>query len=73
MLRLAAVYALCLLLHCVVPARSFAGYVLDASGKPVVYRLNGLRVLFLVAQASAEPGGAELRALTPTMQTRRTE
>ena len=44
-----AVNGSCLLLHCVVPARAFAGYVLDASGKhALLYRLNGLRVLLLV-------------------------
>ena len=61
----AAVYALCLLLHCVVPARSFAGYVLNASGKPVVYRLNGLRVLFLVVvPAAVAMDGMVLQAIS---------
>ena len=45
----ATVYGTCLVLHCLVPARLFAGYVLDADGtRPLVYRLNGLRVLLLI-------------------------
>lgn len=45
----AAVYGICLILHCLVPARQFYGYVLDSDGMPLVYRLNGLRVLILMA------------------------
>ncbi len=45
----AAVYALILLLHLIVPARWVDGYVRDAvTGRPLRYRLNGLRVLALV-------------------------
>lgn len=40
----ALVYALVLLLHLMVPALWTDGYVRDASGKPLRYRLNGLRV-----------------------------
>ena len=43
------VYALVLALHLALPARRVDGYVLDAAtGKPLRYRLNGLRVLFVV-------------------------
>jgi len=42
-----AVYGLVLALHLVVPGRWVDGYVLDpATGRPLRYRLNGLRVLF---------------------------
>ena len=42
-----AVYGLVLGLHLVVPGRWVDGYVLDpATGRPLRYRLNGLRVLF---------------------------
>jgi protein-S-isoprenylcysteine O-methyltransferase Ste14 len=45
----AAVYALVLVLHLVVPARWVSGYVRDpATGEPLRYRLNGLRVLAVV-------------------------
>jgi delta14-sterol reductase len=45
----AVVYALVLALHLVLPARWTDGYVLDpATGKPLRYRLNGLRVLLVV-------------------------
>jgi len=37
----AAVYALSLALHVVLPAERFHGYVLDADGHPLVYRING--------------------------------
>src|SRR6266542_1976243 len=44
-----AVYALVFLLHLVVPARWVDGYVRDpVSGKPLRYRLNGLRVFVVV-------------------------
>ena len=39
------IYALVLALHLVLPARWVDGYVRDASGLPLRYRLNGLRVL----------------------------
>ena len=43
------VYALVLALHLVVPAREVDGYVRDeVTGKPLRYRLNGLRVFFVV-------------------------
>lgn len=41
-----AIYAVLLLLHLVLPARRVEGYVRDeATGRPLHYRLNGLRVL----------------------------
>jgi delta14-sterol reductase len=40
------VYALVLLLHLAIPARWVSGYVRDARGEPLRYRLNGLPVLF---------------------------
>src|SRR3954467_3020381 len=44
-----AVYALVLALHLIVPARWIDGYVKDpATGRPLRYRLNGLRVFVLV-------------------------
>jgi delta14-sterol reductase len=56
----AVVYAVVLVLHLVVPARVTDGYVLDAAtGKPLRYRLNGLRVLAVVVAlwAGACAGG----------------
>lgn len=45
----AVVYALVLALHALVPARRVEGYVRDAStGRRLTYRLNGLRVMFVV-------------------------
>lgn len=41
-------YILVLLFHLVVPARSVDGYVRDAAGRPLRYRLNGLRVFVVV-------------------------
>ena len=38
-------YALITLLHLAIPARWVDGYVRDAEGRPLRYRLNGLRVL----------------------------
>jgi protein-S-isoprenylcysteine O-methyltransferase Ste14 len=38
------VYALVLALHLIIPARWVDGYVTDAAGRPLRYRLNGLRV-----------------------------
>jgi protein-S-isoprenylcysteine O-methyltransferase Ste14 len=43
-----AVYALVLWLHLIVPGRWVDGYVRDPTGRPLRYRLNGLRVFFLV-------------------------
>ena len=41
------VYAIVLALHIALPARWTPGYVVDpATGQPLRYRLNGLRVLF---------------------------
>jgi protein-S-isoprenylcysteine O-methyltransferase Ste14 len=37
-----------LVLHRVIPAREVDGYVRDASGRPLRYRLNGLRVFVVV-------------------------
>lgn len=45
---LVAVYALIFVLHLVVPARHVRGYVRDADGRPLRYRLNGLRVMVIV-------------------------
>src|SRR3954453_670330 len=43
-----AVYAFIFLLHVIVPGRWVDGYVRDARGQPLRYRLNGLRVFFVV-------------------------
>src|SRR5262245_42917934 len=44
-----ALYLVVLLLHLLVPGRWVAGYVRDpATGQPLRYRLNGLRVFFVV-------------------------
>lgn len=56
------VYALVLGLHLIVPARSTAGYVKDAAGAPLRYRLNGLRVLLVVVTLWA---AAAARGLLP--------
>jgi delta14-sterol reductase len=57
------VYGVVLLLHIVVPARSFDGYVAGPDGAPVQYRLNGIPVMALsVAAACHLPppsGGAD--------------
>src|SRR5439155_2773407 len=45
-----AIYAVVLALHVVVPGRWVDGYVRDAAGRPLRYRLNGLRV-FVVTVA----------------------
>jgi delta14-sterol reductase len=44
------IYAVVLLLHLAVPGRWVDGYVRDAAGRPLRYRLNGLRV-FVVTVA----------------------
>jgi delta14-sterol reductase len=52
-----AVYAVVLALHLVVPARWVDGYVRDpATGAPLRYRLNGLRVFVLVIAGWALAG-----------------
>lgn len=43
--------AACAALHVVVPATVVTGYACDRQGKVLVYRLNGLRVLFVVVLA----------------------
>jgi len=42
------IYALCLVLHLVLPARHVDGYVRDDAGRPLRYRLNGLLVFVLI-------------------------
>src|SRR5262249_26964916 len=42
------VYSFIFVLHLVVPGRWVDGYVRDARGQPLRYRLNGLRVFFVV-------------------------
>ncbi len=42
------VYAAVFTLHIIVPARHVSGYVRDADGRPLRYRLNGLPVLLVV-------------------------
>jgi delta14-sterol reductase len=54
------VYALVLALHVALPARQVAGYVRDASGVPLRYRLNGLAVLLVVLTAYGLAGHFEL-------------
>jgi protein-S-isoprenylcysteine O-methyltransferase Ste14 len=46
-----AVYALVLVLALLVPGRWVDGYVRDAAGRPLRYRLNGLPVLLVVVAA----------------------
>ncbi len=43
-----AIYALCLVLHLVLPARHVDGYVVGEDGRPLRYRLNGLLVFVVV-------------------------
>ena len=50
------VYLLVLLLHLVVPAREVDGYVAGPDGRPLRYRLNGLRVFALVVALWAGAG-----------------
>lgn len=52
----AFLYAAVLLLHLVLPARNVAGYLKDASGAPLRYRLNGLLVLVVSAGLWAAAG-----------------
>ena len=42
------VYVVCLLLHCVVPARVVKGYCCDEDGIPLNYRLNGIAVYIVM-------------------------
>jgi len=42
-----SIYLLVLLLHRALPAREVLGYVRDAGGQPLRYRLNGLLVFFI--------------------------
>jgi len=42
------VYAICTLLHALLPARVVQGYCCDNEGKPLVYRLNGILVFFVL-------------------------
>jgi len=49
----AVVYALVFALHLVLPARHVEGYVRDAGGKPLRYRLNGLLVFLATVGAWA--------------------
>lgn len=53
MLAPAVIYAVVLALHLLVPVRAVPGYVKDASGEPLRYRLNGLLVMVLVVAAWA--------------------
>ncbi|KAJ3347272.1 hypothetical protein HDU91_006820 [Kappamyces sp. JEL0680] len=48
LLSVLTAYGIQLLLHKYVPARNVTGYCADFAGKPLLYRLNGLRVLLLV-------------------------
>jgi protein-S-isoprenylcysteine O-methyltransferase Ste14 len=58
-----AVYGVVLALHLLVPGRWVDGYVLDpATGRPLRYRLNGLRVLFVTLALYA---GASLLGWIP--------
>lgn len=47
------VYAIVLALHLVLPAQHVHGYVKDATGTPLVYRLNALPVLLVVLALAA--------------------
>ncbi|HEY1693358.1 MAG TPA: DUF1295 domain-containing protein [Polyangiaceae bacterium] len=51
-----AVAALVLALHLVVPARWVDGYVRDEAGRPLRYRLNGLRVFIVLLALYAAAG-----------------
>lgn len=54
---LVALYALVFVLHLVVPGRRVVGYVRDeATGEPLRYRLNGVRVMALVVALYAIAG-----------------
>ena len=46
-----SLYSLVALLNIVVPGTKTIGYALDSKGKPLIYHLNGLRVITLVASA----------------------
>lgn len=42
------VYGVCTLLHSLLPARILEGYCCDNDGKPLIYRLNGILVFFIL-------------------------
>lgn len=52
-LSLLGVYLAVLLLHVMLPGRWVEGYVFDAAGRPLRYRLNGLLVLTVVVSGYA--------------------
>ncbi|MFP4484757.1 MAG: DUF1295 domain-containing protein [Spirochaetaceae bacterium] len=55
------VYGLLLLLHLILPARKVEGYVRnEATGRPYVYRINGIFVLILAMGAWAVLGRVEI-------------
>ncbi|GBG31131.1 Ubiquitin carboxyl-terminal hydrolase 48 [Hondaea fermentalgiana] len=47
LVSVAGVYSVCAVLHVLLPARRVQGYACDRRGKPLTYRLNGLRVLLV--------------------------
>lgn len=53
-------YPLILVLHLVVPARHVEGYVTDEAGRPLRYRLNGMKVLLVSVVAWALLGWLDL-------------
>lgn len=53
MLAVPAIYAAIVALHLILPARRVAGYVRDAAGRPLRYRLNGIAVLAIAVVAWA--------------------
>lgn len=42
-------YAICLLLHIILPSRNVIGYCCDKNNKPLVYRLNGINIYFIMS------------------------
>lgn len=62
MLAPLVVYAAVLVLHWILPARAVPGYVRDASGEPLRYRLNGLLVMIAVVAGWAGLCRADLLA-----------
>lgn len=58
------IYAAVVVLHLVVPAQKVAGYVRDAEGKPLQYRLNGIPVLMIVLSLWWWLGAHDIVALT---------
>jgi delta14-sterol reductase len=59
-LLLVGIYGLVLALHLALPGRWVAGYVRDARGAPLRYRLNGLLVLVATVALAAAAAGAGL-------------